>query len=99
MSGIPDLILMPFALGAAAGGAYFSGLWWTVRRLPSAAHPWRLLALSYLTRVSLALGCFYMIMDGSWERILSAVLGFMAARAVLTRLWGRAPAGTVLEKG
>ncbi len=85
-------LLIPLVAGGLIGFLYFSGLWQTVRRLPDAPRPWRLLAVSYLQRLVLALGGFYLLMDGAWERLAAAVTGFIIIRVVMTKLLGKIPA-------
>ena len=82
-------ILIPLVAGGLIGVLYFSGLWQTVRRLPDAPRPWRLLAVSYLQRLVLALGGFYLLMDGAWERLAAAVAGFIVVRVVMTKFLGK----------
>lgn len=76
--------LTVFAVGAALGAFYFLGLWWTVRRLDS-RNPAALLLLSFLLRTAVVIGGFYLIMDGRWELLLTALGGFIAARVVIVR--------------
>ncbi len=82
-------ILFPLVAGSLIGFLYFSGLWQTVQRLPDAPRPWRLLAVSYLQRLVLALGGFYLLMDGAWERLAAAVGGFIIVRIVMTKFLGK----------
>lgn len=82
-------ILIPFAAGVLIGFLYFFGLWQTVQRLSASPRPWRLLAISYLLRLIFALGGFYLLMDGAWERLAAAVAGFIIVRVVLTRTLGK----------
>jgi F1F0 ATPase subunit 2 len=78
-------LLIPFTLGSLIGLLYFSGLWQTVQRLPDAQSPLRTLLYSYIGRLTLTLGGFYVIMDGAWERLVSAMTGFLILRALLVR--------------
>ncbi|MDI9570999.1 MAG: ATP synthase subunit I [Pseudomonadota bacterium] len=88
MSHFLQSILIPLAAGGLIGFLYFLGLWRTVRRLPFAPRPWRLLAGSYLLRLVFALGGFYLLMDGSWERPVAAVAGFVIVRSAMTKSLG-----------
>ena len=81
-------IMIPLAAGGLIGFLYFLGLWRTVRRLPVTPRPWRLLAGSYLLRIVFALGGFYLLMDGAWERVAAAVAGFIIVRTVMTKRLG-----------
>ncbi len=74
-------------LGMVLGLFYFGGLWLTVRRLPFAARPALLTLCSYFVRLGVTLTCFYVLMAGSWQRLLVVLLGFLAVRIVLVRIW------------
>jgi len=47
---------------------------------------------SQLLRTGVALGGFYLVARGDWQRLLACLLGFVMARLVVTRLT-RAPRG------
>jgi F1F0 ATPase subunit 2 len=95
-------LLVPFIFGSLIGLLYFSGLWQTVQRLPDARNPIRILLYSYIGRMTLTLGGFYVIMDGAWERLAAAMMGFLILRAFLVKRFGRipgpSPKGAVLWK-
>ncbi len=80
-----------FAGGGVLGFIYFGGLWLTVRRIPRTRRPGMLSFLSFFGRLALTLCGFYLIMGGHWERLLVAVLGFVAVRCFAIRRWGPAP--------
>jgi F1F0 ATPase subunit 2 len=83
--------IAPFFIGNLMGLLYFAGLWQTVRRLPETPRPYRLMLYSYVGRLALALGGFYLFMDGPWERLAAVIAGFLAARTILVRILGRGP--------
>jgi len=85
---MPDALPAMLALvaGAALGAIYFGGLWWTVRRAASSARPAQCILFSALLRMSTALGGFYVVAGGHWERLLLCLLGFIAARTAVTWL-------------
>ena len=95
-------LLVPFILGSLIGLLYFTGLWQMVQRLPDAQTPLRILLLSYMGRMTLTLGGFYVIMDGAWERLAAAMVGFLILRTLLVRRFGRipgsSPEGAILWK-
>ncbi len=62
-----------FAVGMVLGIVYFAILWQTVRRLPVASSPVKLLMTSLLIRVGIVLPAFYLIMAGRWERFWGQV--------------------------
>jgi F1F0 ATPase subunit 2 len=82
-------LMAVFAAGMVLGGFYFAVLRQTVRRLPDTAHPARLLLTSLLIRLGIVLPAFYLLMAGRWERIAVAMGGFVVAREILIRLWGK----------
>lgn len=83
MSGFMALVLA-VAAGGGLGLFYFGGLWLTVRRLPDTGRPALLFGASFVGRMALTLLGFYLVMDGSWERMLACLVGFIIARQFLT---------------
>ena len=79
------LVLASMA-GVLLGALFFGGLWWTVQKGLSSKRPARWFFGSLLLRTSIALGGFYFIARGHWERLLLCLLGFFIARLVVTRL-------------
>ena len=82
-------LLISFIVGAAIGGMYFAGLWETVRKLPDVEKPVRRIALSYALRMTLVLSGFYFVMQGEWERLAAAMVGFLLMRELLLRRLGK----------
>jgi F1F0 ATPase subunit 2 len=78
-------LLLAFFVGMGAGLFYFGGLWWTVRRLPTARQPALLTFGSFLVRTGLSLVAFYFASGGHWQRILASLLGFIIVRVFLVR--------------
>jgi F1F0 ATPase subunit 2 len=79
---INDMLSLAVALavGAGVGTIFFGGLWLTVLKLPTARWPVLLMMGSMLGRTGIALVSFYLIMNGSWQRLLVCVLGFILMR-------------------
>jgi F1F0 ATPase subunit 2 len=78
-----------FSAGMVLGAFYFIGLWRTVRQLPSAKNPARLLLGSLILRIAVVMAGFYLIMGtGHWERLTAAMLGFIIIRKILTYCLG-----------
>ncbi len=77
--------------GMLTGLFYFGGLWLTVRRLVSARRPALLMLASFAVRTAIALVVFYLIMNGSWLRLVVALAGFLVMRQGLT--WSLGPGG------
>jgi F1F0 ATPase subunit 2 len=95
---LPHLILA-FIAGIAIGIFYFAGLWWTVQRLPSTQRPALLPVASFIGRTFVTALAFYLVMDGSWQRLLVSLLGFVVARALLTRRLKPSPGTTARKVG
>ena len=72
--------------GGALGAIFFGGLWWTVRRGIASTQPALWFFASLLLRTSVTLGGFYVVGGGQWERLLMCLLGFVAARVIVTWL-------------
>lgn len=79
-------LAISFVLGMVLSGLYFGTLWLTLRRLVNRPRPGLFLLLSLLLRLSLLLGCFYLILHtGHWQQLLAALIGFMTLRILLMR--------------
>jgi len=71
--------------GLALGLFYFGGLWLTVRKISCSRRPGLLMFGSFVVRLLVTLCGFYLVMDGSLERVLACLAGFLVMRFVLTR--------------
>lgn len=82
-----DLVSLIVALigGMALGAIAFGGLWWTVRRLPTAKSPALLTVSSLIARLGISVLGFYLIGAGSWERLLACLAGYLVVRQILIR--------------
>jgi F1F0 ATPase subunit 2 len=80
-------------LAALAGGAlgmiFFGGLWWTVRRGATSEQPALWFFCSLSLRMCIVLAGVYLVAGADWQRLLLCLLGFTAARVIVTR-WTRA---------
>jgi F1F0 ATPase subunit 2 len=86
---ITVVILFPaFAAGLALGAFYFITLWRTVKRLPDTPRPLRLMLGSFALRMAVVLPGFYFVMGGKWQRLATALIGFILMRMILTRRIG-----------
>ena len=78
-------LVAAFAAGLALGAFYFTALWRTVRQLPEAHSPARLMLGSFIIRMVVVMAGFYLVMGGEhWERLAVAMLGFIIMRKILT---------------
>jgi F1F0 ATPase subunit 2 len=91
-------LLQAAAAGAALGGVFFVGLWWTVQLVIIAHNPVPWFLGSLLLRMSVVLAGFYFVGAGRWDRLAACFMGFAAARVIVTvlpslaaRRWRNAP--------
>jgi len=82
------ILVLMFMAGLALGALYFISLWETVRRLERTGGGARLLAISFLVRMAIILTAFFFLMDGHWERLTAAMIGFVAMRKMITHHFG-----------
>jgi F1F0 ATPase subunit 2 len=82
-----SLIQLLFAglFGMVLGGLYFALLWLTVKHLATIRWPAIWVLLSLVLRLGGLLAGLYWITDGSWKRLVAALLGVIVARVVFTR--------------
>jgi len=83
-----EYLYLLFALleGVVLGAFFFAGLWWTVRKMESSKHVALLFLTSMLLRTSVVLLGFYFILGDNWQHLVAALLGFIIARIIVTRL-------------
>ena len=77
---------LAWAAGVLLGVIFFGGLWWTVRKGMSSEHPVFWFFGSMVLRMSIALIGFYFVSGGHGERLLMCLVGFVAARVIVTWL-------------
>ena len=77
------LIIAALVAGIALGVIFFGGLWLTVKRTLAAKVPWLWVLGSFIFRVGTILTGFYFISSGNWQRLVSCLIGFIAARFVV----------------
>jgi F1F0 ATPase subunit 2 len=78
-------LVLTLLAGGLLGLVYFSGLWWTTQQLTTAKHPALLFLGSFLVRLVVVLGGFYLVAGGRWERMIACLAGFLLARSWLLR--------------
>jgi len=82
----PLELLLAATLGLMLGVLFFGGLWWTIRKALSSRQPALWFLGSLLLRLGTVLVGFYVVSGSHWERLLACLLGFIVARAAVTRL-------------
>ena len=79
-------ILLTLAAGVGLGTLFFYGLWLTVQRTMTARNPAGWVLGSFVLRVSIVVAGFYFVGQGNWQYLLVCLLGFVAARVLVTSL-------------
>jgi F1F0 ATPase subunit 2 len=79
-------IILPLIAGIALGCLFFGGLWLTVKKAVGSKYAPLWVLTSSLLRTAIVLTGFYFMADGSWQRLLVCVLGFIAARFIVMYL-------------
>ena len=82
----PLALALALFAGILLGTFFFGGLLWTVRKGVSSNQPALWFLGSMLVRTSIALTGFYVVSAGRWERLVTCLLGFVAARVAVTWL-------------
>jgi F1F0 ATPase subunit 2 len=76
--------VLALTTGVLLGVVFFGGLWWTIRRGLSSEHAALWFFASLFLRTSIVLAGFYVVASDSWKTLLACILGFVAARLVVT---------------
>ncbi|MFU8794855.1 MAG: ATP synthase subunit I [Dethiobacteria bacterium] len=76
-------LLPSMLVGCLVGFFFFGGLWWTVQKITSSRRPYLISVISFIVRTSVALTCFYLLLQTGWQNLLAAMVGFIAIRFVL----------------
>ena len=86
-----EALLLTLALGSGLllGLMFFGGLWWTVRKGVASPYPALWFLGSMVLRTGIALTGFYLVSAGHWERLLTCLGGFIAARFAVAWATGR----------
>jgi F1F0 ATPase subunit 2 len=94
-----DVLALALAVSAGLllGTIFFGGLYLTVRKGVSSGSPALWFFGSLVVRMGIALAGFYFVSDGSWQRLVACLLGFVVARLVVT--WLTRPAGQQAAPG
>ena len=79
-------LLFALLVGLGLGAFFFGGLWWTVQRGMRSTRPALLFLSSMLLRTLVVVVGFYLIAGDDYQRLIAALLGFIVARLIATRL-------------
>lgn len=80
------VLFLTASVGLMLGGIFFGGLWWTVRNGINAKQPGLWFLGSIIVRMTIVMAGFYFVGGGQWDRLLSCLLGFIAARSIVVWL-------------
>jgi len=78
-------LMLALPIGVSLGAIFFGGLWWTVRKVFSSNQPGLWFLGSLVARTWLVMAGFYFVARGNWERLPICLVGFIAARLIVTR--------------
>ena len=82
----PGLMFLVVMSGSALGAVYFGGLWWTVQRGAASPRAGLWFSASFLLRITIVIGGFYLAGAGTWQRLSACLAGFLAARLIVLRV-------------
>jgi F1F0 ATPase subunit 2 len=91
-------MVLAFTAGLFLGILFFLGLWVTVKKVVIAKIPAIWVFVSFFLRVSIIMIGFYYVSQGSWQRLLLCVLGFIIARFLVTRFTKSMDEKTLIKK-
>ncbi len=78
----PIYLAVALGVGLLTGGLFFAGLWLTTQRFTTSDHPALLMLTSFVLRMALVLGAFFLVGRGHLDRIVFCLIGFLVARFV-----------------
>lgn len=79
-------MLLALAAGLGLGTFFYYGLWLTVQLSLTTRNPAGWMLGSFVLRVSLTVAGFYFVGQGNYQHLLICLLGFVAARFLVTYL-------------
>jgi F1F0 ATPase subunit 2 len=77
-----QMFFLTACVGLMLGGIFIGGLWWTIRYGINAKRPGLWFSVSMIVRMTIVMAGFYFVGVGQWDRLLSCLLGFIAARSI-----------------
>jgi len=78
-------LMLALVTGISLGAIFFGGLWCTVQKGVSSKQPALWFLGSLVARTWLAMAGFYFVGRGNWVRLPVCLVGFIAARLMVTR--------------
>lgn len=77
------ILLLMTASGFGLGVIYFAILMKTMNTFMTRKHWKSVMVASFAVRAFLLLGCFILLSDWDWQRMVALVFGFMIARLIM----------------
>lgn len=93
------MLVVSALAGVLLGIVYFGGLWWTVQRIEQDNRPVVILAVSFIVRMGLVLGGFFLISDGHVERLVVCLATFFLTRLFFVKRIQPTPERSVKAHG
>jgi len=82
----PIYLALASGVGLLIGSLFFAGLWLTTQRLTTMNYPALLMLFSFVLRMALVLGAFFLVGQGHLDRMLFCLMGFLIARFAVMRI-------------
>lgn len=77
------MLLLAMIAGLTLGAIFYGGLWWTVRVAVASTQSALWFSCSWVLRMSIVLGGFYIIGHNHWQALLLCLLGFIVSRFIV----------------
>lgn len=74
------MLVVSYLAGSVIGVIYFGGLWVTVSKGLHSGKIGLWFLLSFVLRLAIALGGFYFVASGHWQRLAACLVGFLVVR-------------------
>jgi F1F0 ATPase subunit 2 len=78
--------IIAIAAGLILGAIFFGGLWLTVKKSMTSKNAALIVIASFILRMGITLLGFYFVGQGSLQRMLFILLGFIVARFMVLRI-------------
>ena len=82
----PAWVVLDLLAGVALGVCFYGGLWFTVQRLATSAHPVLLTVGSFWLRLVVVLAAFVLLARQGLASVVISMSGFVLARLAVSRL-------------
>ena len=76
--------MIAFLVGAALGGVYFGGLYFSIRKMNEVKHPALLMVVSFFLRMGVLVAVFYFVAKRGYKDMLFTLIGVIIVRFIIT---------------